>query len=218
MATTTAKGHATGKIISITGAVIDIEFPSEELPKIYNAINVTLEGGGNLVLEVQSHLGNEAVRCVAMSSTDGLRRGQEVVDTGDAIRVPVGPGTLGRILNVTGDPIDEQGEVTFERTDPIHREPPTFEEQASSVEVFETGIKVIDLIAPFTKGGKTGVFGGAGVGKTVIITELIRNIAAEHGGFSVFVGVASAPARARPSGARCTSPASSTRPCSSSAR
>ena len=180
---------ATGKIIQITGPVVDIEFPADQLPEIYNAINVTRDDGSLLVLETQNHLGNDAVRAVAMSTTDGLRRGTDAIDTGDAIQVPVGPATLGRILNVTGDPIDEAGPVNAETRYPIHRAAPSFAEQATGVEVFETGIKVIDLIAPFTRGGKTGVFGGAGVGKTVIITELIRNIAAEHGGYSVFCGV-----------------------------
>ncbi|MDQ3696103.1 MAG: F0F1 ATP synthase subunit beta [Chloroflexota bacterium] len=180
---------ATGKILQITGPVIDVEYPSNELPEIYNAIEVTRDDGSILVLETQTHLGNDAVRAIAMSSTDGLRRGMDVLDTGQPIAVPVGPETLGRIFNVIGEPIDEQGPVETEKRLPIHRPPPSFEEQATTVEVFETGIKVIDLIAPFTQGGKTGVFGGAGVGKTVIITELIRNIAAEHGGYSVFCGV-----------------------------
>ena len=180
---------ATGKILQITGPVIDVEFPDGQLPEIYNAIEVTRDDGSILVLETQTHLGNDAVRAIAMSSTDGLRRGMDVVDTGQAIAVPVGPQTLGRIFNVVGEPIDQQGPVDAPQTAPIHRAPPSFEEQSTTVEVFETGIKVIDLIAPFTKGGKTGVFGGAGVGKTVIITELIRNIAAEHGGYSVFCGV-----------------------------
>ena len=180
---------ATGKVLQITGPVIDAEFPSNELPEIYNAIEITRDDGSVLVLETQTHLGNDAVRAVAMSSTDGLRRGMDVIDTGQPIAVPVGPETLGRIFNVVGEPIDEQGAVVTEQKYPIHRQPPAFEDQATTVEVFETGIKVIDLIAPFTKGGKTGVFGGAGVGKTVIITELIRNIAAEHGGYSVFCGV-----------------------------
>jgi F-type H+-transporting ATPase subunit beta len=180
---------ATGKILQITGPVIDVEFPNNQLPEIYNAIEVTRDDGSVLVLETQNHLGNDAVRAIAMSSTDGLRRGMDVVDTGQAIAVPVGPETLGRIFNVVGEPIDQQGPVGTTQTAPIHRAPPAFEEQATTVEMFETGIKVIDLIAPFTKGGKTGVFGGAGVGKTVIITELIRNIAAEHGGYSVFCGV-----------------------------
>jgi F-type H+/Na+-transporting ATPase subunit beta len=180
---------ATGKILQILGPVIDIQFPSDNLPEIYNAIEVTREDGTVLVLETQTHLGNEAVRTVAMSSTDGLQRGMDAIDTGQAIAVPVGPATLGRIFNVTGQPIDEAGPVGTTETRPIHRPAPSFEEQASTVELFETGIKVIDLIAPFTKGGKTGIFGGAGVGKTVVITELIRNIAAEHGGYSVFCGV-----------------------------
>ncbi|CAA9556418.1 MAG: ATP synthase beta chain [uncultured Thermomicrobiales bacterium] len=180
---------ATGKILQITGPVVDVTFPSDQLPDIYNAITVERPEGGRLVLEAQTHLGNDVVRTVAMSSTEGLRRGAEAVDTGKPIAVPVGPETLGRIFNVTGDAIDQRGPVQSTQTAPIHRSAPSFEEQATGVEVFETGCKVIDLIAPFTKGGKTGVFGGAGVGKTVIITELIRNIAAEHGGYSVFVGV-----------------------------
>ena len=169
---------ATGKIAQITGVVVDVEFPAEQLPQIYNALETTLNDGTRLVLEVQQHLGDDRVRAVAMSTTDGLRRGQDVVDTGQAIAVPVGPSTLGRIFNVTGEAIDEQGEVQAEEYRPIHQQPPAFEEQSTAVEVLETGSKVIDLIAPFTKGGKIGVFGGAGVGKTVIITELIRNIAA----------------------------------------
>ncbi len=180
---------ATGKIIQIMGPVVDLEFPSDQLPQIYNAVEVTRDDGTVLVLETQTHLGNEAVRTVAMSTTDGLRRGMDAVDTGQAIAVPVGPATLGRILNVTGQPIDEAGPVETTETRPIHQPAPSFDEQASTVEIFETGIKVIDLIAPFTKGGKTGIFGGAGVGKTVVITELIRNIASEHGGYSVFCGV-----------------------------
>ena len=186
-----ANGHAgkTGEILQITGPVVDVQFPPDMLPEIYNALHVTKEDGSILTLETQSHLGNDAIRAVAMSSTDGLRRGAKVTDVGAAITVPVGPETLGRILNVVGEPIDEAGPVVAKTYYPIHRPAPRFEDQASSVEVFETGIKVIDLIAPFTKGGKTGVFGGAGVGKTVIITELIRNIAAEHGGYSVFAGV-----------------------------
>jgi F-type H+-transporting ATPase subunit beta len=180
---------ANGKILAIRGVVVDVEFPPDQLPEIYNSLEVTRDDGSRLVFEVQSHLGNDTVRTVAMGSTDGLRRGVEVVDTGQPIAVPVGPTTLGRILNVLGEPIDEAGPVESETTYPIHRPAPTFEDQATQVEVFETGIKVIDLVAPFTKGGKTGVFGGAGVGKTVIITELIRNIAAEHGGYSVFSGV-----------------------------
>jgi F-type H+-transporting ATPase subunit beta len=184
----TAPG-STGKIVQVLGPVVDVEFPPDHLPEIYNALEVTFDDGGKLTLETQQHLGNDWVRAVAMSSTDGLRRGMDAVDRGQAIGVPVGPETLGRILNVVGDPIDQAGPVEANTYYPIHRPAPTFAEQSTQVEVFETGIKVIDLIAPFTKGGKTGVFGGAGVGKTVIITELIRNIAAVHSGYSVFTGV-----------------------------
>ncbi len=179
---------AKGKIVQIMGPVVDIQFPPEELPDIYNAIEIPREDG-RLVVEVQQHLGNDWVRCVALGSTDGLRRGMEAIDTGGPITVPVGRACLGRIFNVVGDPIDGKGPVQAEKRYPIHRPAPPFEEQSTEVQVFETGLKVIDLIAPFTKGGKVGVFGGAGVGKTVIIMELIRNIAAEHGGFSVFCGV-----------------------------
>src|SRR5215216_6396079 len=190
VATTTPKTRgATGKIVQVLGPVVDIEYPADQLPEIYNAVEVAMDDGSTLVLETQSHLGNDWVRAVAMSSTDGIRRGMDAVDTGLPIAVPVGPEALGRILNVVGEPIDQQGPVEATTTYPIHRPAPSFEEQSTQVEIFETGIKVIDLIAPFTKGGKTGVFGGAGVGKTVIITELIRNIAAEHGGYSVFAGV-----------------------------
>jgi F-type H+-transporting ATPase subunit beta len=180
---------ATGRIVQVLGPVVDVQFPPDKLPEIYNSVQVTRDDGSVLTLEVQSHLGNDWVRAVAMSSTDGLRRGMDVVDTGRSIAVPVGKETLGRILNVVGEAIDQAGPVEAVKTSPIHRLAPSFDEQATSVEVFETGIKVIDLIAPFTKGGKTGVFGGAGVGKTVVITELIRNIAAVHQGYSVFVGV-----------------------------
>jgi len=181
---------ATGNIVQIQGVVVDIEFPPEGLPEIYNALEVEREGSDEpLILEVQQHLGNDWVRAVAMSTTDGLRRGAKAVDTGESIRVPVGPATLGRIFNVVGKPVDNAGPVSTEQVYPIHRPAPSFAEQSTEVEVFETGVKVIDLIAPFTQGGKTGVFGGAGVGKTVIIMELIRNIAAEHGGYSVFTGV-----------------------------
>ncbi|HRA49168.1 MAG TPA: F0F1 ATP synthase subunit beta, partial [Thermomicrobiales bacterium] len=184
-----ATAGATGRVVQVMGPVIDAQFPPEQLPGIYNALELTLDDGTKLVLETQQHLGNDWVRAVAMSSSDGVRRGMDVVDTGSPISVPVGPETLGRILNVVGDPIDQAGPVEAKQTYSIHRPAPSFEEQATSVEIFETGIKVIDLIAPFTKGGKTGVFGGAGVGKTVVITELIRNIAAEHSGYSVFCGV-----------------------------
>jgi F-type H+-transporting ATPase subunit beta len=181
---------AVGKIVQIQGVVVDVEFPAEGLPEIYNALEVQIEGSDKpLICEVQQHLGNDWVRAVAMSTTDGLRRGAEAVDTGGPIMVPVGPATLGRIFNVVGEPVDNAGPVDTDIEYPIHRLAPSFEEQSTTVSVFETGVKVIDLIAPFTQGGKTGVFGGAGVGKTVIIMELIRNIAAEHGGYSVFCGV-----------------------------
>ena len=185
----TKTSGATGKIVQVTGVVVDVEFPPDQLPEIYNAIETTMPDGSRLVMETQIHLGNDRVRAVAMSTTDGLRRGQDAIDTGAAIAVPVGPATLGRMFNVTGEAIDEQGPVDAVEIRPIHREAPSFDEQSTKVEVLETGTKVIDLIAPFTRGGKIGVFGGAGTGKTVIITELIRNIAAEFGGYSVFCGV-----------------------------
>jgi len=188
-----AKGSI-GRVSQVMGAVVDVSFPPGELPEIYYAVEVPREDGNgagaeSLVLEVQQHLGNELVRCVAMGSTEGLRRGVQAIDTGAPITVPVGPKTLGRIFNVLGRPVDEAGPVEAEEYYPIHRPAPPFEEQVTEAEVFETGLKVIDLIAPFTKGGKTGVFGGAGVGKTVIIMELIYTLASEHGGFSVFSGV-----------------------------
>jgi F-type H+-transporting ATPase subunit beta len=178
-----------GTVAQIIGAVIDLEFPAEELPDIFNAVEIPRADGSKLVVEVQQHLGNNWVRAVAMSTTDGLSRGTEAIDTGAPISVPVGPETLGRIFDVLGQPIDQKGDVDASTFYPIHRPAPSFEEQEVTPQVFETGIKVIDLIAPFRKGGKVGVFGGAGVGKTVIIQELIRNTAAEHGGFSVFAGV-----------------------------
>ena len=187
---------ATGKVIQITGPVIDVEFPPGELPDIYNALQIrrpSRDGGGGddrpLTVEVQQHLGNNWVRAVAMSTTDGLARGLDAVDTGAPITVPVGASTLGRVFDVLGRPIDGKGEVKAEHSLPIHRDPPPFDQMETEAQVFETGIKVIDLIAPFRRGGKVGVFGGAGTGKTVIIQELIRNIAAEHGGYSVFAGV-----------------------------
>jgi len=179
-----------GKIHQVIGPVVDVKFSAEggHLPEIYNALEV--QGvSPKLTLEVASHLGGNVVRTVAMSSTDGLRRGMEVNDTGEMISVPVGEGTLGRMFNVTGDAIDGKGEVAAEKRYPIHREAPAFHEQSTKTQVFETGIKVIDLICPFVKGGKVGLFGGAGVGKTVVVMELIRNIATEHGGYSVFAGV-----------------------------
>ena len=180
---------ATGKVIQITGPVIDVEFPPGDLPDIYNALEIKREDGDTLVVEVQQHLGNNWVRAVAMSTTDGLARGLDVVDTGAPITVPVGETTLGRVFDVLGHPIDGKGEVKAAKSLPIHRDPPPFDQMETEAQVFETGIKVIDLIAPFRRGGKVGVFGGAGTGKTVIIQELIRNIAAEHGGYSVFAGV-----------------------------
>ncbi|MCS6845458.1 MAG: F0F1 ATP synthase subunit beta [Caldilineales bacterium] len=184
---TTAR--SVGFIISVLGPVVDAEFPTGELPEVYDAIEIPLDGGGRLVCEVQQQLGNNRVRAVAMSSTDGLRRGMDVINTGAPITVPVGPECLGRIFNVLGETIDEGPPVVTETRYPIHRPAPPFVEQSTKAQVFETGIKVIDLIAPFTKGGKTGVFGGAGVGKTVIIQELIYNIAKFHEGYSVFAGV-----------------------------
>ncbi|HEY1012308.1 MAG TPA: F0F1 ATP synthase subunit beta, partial [Herpetosiphonaceae bacterium] len=180
----------TGKLTQITGVVIDAEFPADALPQIYNALEISLgEGRAPLVCEVQQQLGESVVRAVAMSTTDGLVRGMTVVDTGAPITVPVGAATLGRVFDVQGRVIDGGGPVNASATSPIHRPAPSFEDQETAASVFETGIKVIDLIAPFTKGGKTGVFGGAGVGKTVIIQELISNIAKEQSGYSVFAGV-----------------------------
>lgn len=184
-----SEATATGRIVQVLGGVVDVEFPPGQLPEIYYALEVPSDGEQPLVLEVQKHLGNNWVRCLAMDTTEGLQRGRPAKNTGAPIRVPVGESTLGRIFNVLGHPIDGKGEVTAEEYYPIHRSAPSFEEQATKVEVFETGLKVIDLIAPFTKGGKTGIFGGAGVGKTVIIQELIRSIAAVHKGNSVFAGV-----------------------------
>ena len=180
--------QSTGSIVSIIGPVIDIKFESGSLPKIYNAIRIE-DNDRIITAEVMQHLGNGTVRCVAMSSTDGLVRGAKAVDTGDSIRVPVGKEVLGRVFNVLGEPVDEAGEVNAKETLPIHRPAPGFEDQKPATEIFETGIKVIDLLAPYAKGGKIGLFGGAGVGKTVLIQELIRNIATEHGGYSVFTGV-----------------------------
>jgi F-type H+/Na+-transporting ATPase subunit beta len=176
-----------GKIVQIIGPVVDFRFSNKNLPSLYNAIEV-IKDGKKLVLEVMQHLGDDVVRAVAMSSTDGLVRGMEAIDTGSAISIPVGAATLGRIMNVTGDVVDYGEEITGEKW-PIHREAPKLEDQSTSTEMFETGIKVIDLLAPYSKGGKIGLFGGAGVGKTVLIMELIRNIAKEHGGYSVFTGV-----------------------------
>ncbi len=181
-----------GKITQVMGPVVDLRFDDTAVPEIYDAINVdfTVDGSAkSVVLEVQQHLGNGSVRTVAMSSTDGMVRGMEATGTGSPISVPVGRGVLGRIFNVTGDPVDDRGEVPHDRRDPIHRQPPSLTDQSTEAEILETGIKVIDLICPFIKGGKVGAFGGAGVGKTVVIMELINNIAKAYGGFSVFCGV-----------------------------
>ena len=177
---------STGNVVEIIGAVIDVEFPRDSIPKIYDALKLDETG---LTMEVQAQLGDGVVRAIAMGPSEGLRRGMEVKNTGEAIRVPVGQKTLGRIMDVLGNPIDNQGEIGHEETMPIHRKPPKFEEQSPATEILETGIKVIDLIMPISKGGKIGLFGGAGVGKTVTLMELIRNIAVEHSGFSVFAGV-----------------------------
>ncbi len=181
--------NATGRVVQVTGGVVDVDFGKNKLPGIYDAIEIVREDQPNVILEVQNHLGNGWVRTVAMDTTDGLVRGLPVVDTGAPIKVPVGEASLGRVFNVLGLPIDGGSPIETDTYYPIHRDAPPFEEQATSVEVFETGIKVIDLIAPFTKGGKTGIFGGAGVGKTVIIQELINSIASVHKGNSVFAGV-----------------------------
>ena len=178
-----------GKIHEIIGPVIDVKFKRGELPELLNAIEITNDKGEKIVAEVAQHKGDDQVRCVALSSTDGLSRGMEAVDTGAPIRVPVGNEVLGRLFNVTGDPIDRKGAVETREKWPIHRKAPDFEDQDTKAQIFETGIKVIDLIAPYTKGGKVGLFGGAGVGKTVLIQELIHNIATERNGISVFTGV-----------------------------
>ncbi len=177
---------SSGKIVQIIGAVVDVEYPRDSVPKVYDAlINKELD----LTLEVQQQLGDGVVRTIALGSTDGMKRGMEMENTGEAIKVPVGTGTLGRIMNVLGTPIDDAGEVKCDTTWPIHRKAPSYDEQAGGAELLETGIKVIDLLCPFAKGGKVGLFGGAGVGKTVNMMELIRNIAIEHSGYSVFAGV-----------------------------
>ena len=185
-----------GKIVQVIGPVVDVEFEPGKLPSIYNALEVPGAGStdlfaysSKLVLEVSHHLGESQVRAVAMAGTDGLTRGMAVVDTGQPISIPVGKETLGRILNITGEPVDKMGPVKTSKTYPIHRPAPSFEQQSTKVEMFETGIKVVDLLEPYTKGGKTGLFGGAGVGKTIILMELIHNIAKQHGGISVFAGV-----------------------------
>lgn len=179
---------ATGKVVQVIGTVVDVEFPPDQLPGLRNSVEISHEGG-KIVLEVQAHIGNNWARCLSLSPTDGLSRGVEAVDTGAPVSVPVGRGTLGRLFNVFGEPLDNLGPVKCDTRWPIHRAPPPIEEQETTTQILETGLKVLDLITPFTRGGKVGAYGGAGVGKTVIIQELIRNIATEHGGFSVFVGV-----------------------------
>src|ERR1043165_994348 len=180
----------TGKIVQVIGPTVDVAFEPDQLPKILNAIKID-DAARNIHVTVEAalHIGDNVVRCIAMSSTDGLTRGMPAVDTGAPISVPVGEACLGRIFSLTGDPIDGRGAVKTEKTYPIHRSPPPFEEQVTVPQQFVTGIKVVDLLAPYMRGGKVGLFGGAGVGKTVLIQELIRNIATEHGGYSVFAGV-----------------------------
>ena len=180
---------STGKVVQIIGAVVDVEFPQNAVPQVYDALKITEGNLSGLVLEVQQQLGGGVVRTIAMGSYDGLRRGLNVENTGENIQVPVGIATLGRIMNVLGEPIDEAGPIGEEEKWSIHRQAPAYADQAMSNELLETGIKVIDLVCPFAKGGKVGLFGGAGVGKTVNMMELIRNIAIEHSGYSVFAGV-----------------------------
>ncbi len=179
---------AKGKVVQVIGTVVDMEFPPGELPAINNGIEIP-QDGAKIVVEVQHHIGNNWVRAVALTATDGLARGAEAIDMGSPITVPVGRATLGRLFNVFGEPLDNLGEVKAEARYPIHRPPPSLEEQETKPQMLETGLKVMDLVTPFTRGGKVGAYGGAGVGKTVIIMELIRNIATEHGGFSVFAGI-----------------------------
>src|SRR6516164_94110 len=183
-----------GKVIQIAGPAVDVQFSESALPPIYEAIRVTSDGFQvpepiSVIAEVQQHLGEGRVRCVAMQPTDGMVRGMKAIDQGGPISVPVGKGTLGRVMNVIGEPVDQLGPISFKEKNPIHRLAPAFDEQATTAEMFETGVKVVDLIQPFLKGGKIGLFGGAGVGKTVFIQELINNVAKQHGGFSVFAGV-----------------------------
>jgi F-type H+-transporting ATPase subunit beta len=179
---------AKGKVAQVIGTVVDVEFPPDELPALYNAIEIQSDSG-KVVLEAQEHIGNNWVRCLSLSPTEGLERGAEAVDTGAALSVPIGKGTLGRLFDVLGEPLDNLGAVDAKEHWPIHRPPPSLQDQETTTQVLETGLKVIDLIAPFTRGGKVGAYGGAGVGKTVVIQELIRNIATEHGGNSVFTGI-----------------------------
>src|SRR5579864_5580578 len=183
-----------GRVIQITGPAIDVQFAEGKLPPIYEALRITSEGFDigeplNVVVEVQQHLGEGRVRCIAMEATEGMVRGMKAIDLGGPIAIPVGKGTLGRVMNVIGEPVDQLGPIASTKRMPIHRPAPAFDEQSTKAEMFETGVKVIDLIQPFMKGGKIGLFGGAGVGKTVIIQELINNVAKQHGGYSVFAGV-----------------------------
>ena len=181
-----------GSIVQVIGSTFDAVFPEDSLPPIYNALKIETNSNGieiNVTGEVQQHLGGGKVRCVALGSTDGMVRGMSVADTGAALSVPVGEGTLGRVFNVTGDAIDGRGEIDHKEKWPIHRHPPALEDLSPKAELFETGIKVVDLLTPFVRGGKAGLFGGAGLGKTVILTEMIARIASAHGGYSVFAGV-----------------------------
>src|ERR1700704_4714408 len=189
MTVATKASQKSGQIVQIIGPVLDVRFEEGELPEIYHAITVKRDDGELIVAEVQQHLGNNGVRAVSMQTTDGLRRGMKATNTGGPITVPVGKETLGRVFNVVGEPIDGKEPGPGPRPAPNHRRPPSFADQATTAEIFETGMKVIDLICPFFKGGKSAIFGGAGTGKTVVIQELIRNVAAEHGGYSVFCGV-----------------------------
>ncbi len=179
---------AKGKVVQVIGTVVDVEFPPEQLPALFNAIEIPMENG-KIVLEAETHLPNDWIRCVSLTPTEGLSRGAEAIDTGLPVKVPVGKATLGRLFNVLGEPLDDKGPVEAPDHLPIHRPPPAFEEQSRTTQTLETGLKALDLITPFTKGGKIGAYGGAGVGKTVIIQELIRNIATAHGGYSVFTGI-----------------------------
>ena len=181
---------ATGRVVQVIGTVVDVEFPPNSLPALFDAVTITMGNGTAVVTEVQQHLGNNRARTLAMDATEGMKRGDPAEDSGQPIAVPVGEIALGRIFNVLGEPLDDIGPIDANALRwPIHRKPPSYEEQVSEAQIFETGMKVVDLIAPFTRGGKIGAYGGAGVGKTVVIQELIRNIATEHGGYSVFTGV-----------------------------
>src|SRR5690349_9887019 len=183
-----------GRVVQVSGPAVDVQFSESALPPIYQALRVTADGFKtpvpiNVILEVQQHLGEGRARCIAMEATEGMVRGMKAIDLGGPITVPVGPGTLGRVMNVIGEPVDKLGPIEAKQRLPIHRAAPAFDEQSTTAEMFETGVKVIDLIQPFLKGGKIGLFGGAGVGKTVVIMELINNVAKQHGGYSVFAGV-----------------------------